>query len=110
MRLYGSKTGSLPSKTSKKESCGTCLPITSRQTVKGVANRRPTGPHNQSQKTAATKIATGDTPVCFPYSHGAKTLPLISSSATNNPSVRIGAAQPGVASDNASGIAAAIQA
>src|SRR3954447_23986350 len=76
-------------------SCGTCRPITTMQTVSGVASRTPTGPHSVIQKTAAAMIATGDSPVLLPYSQGSSTLLLNSSSTTNNPMVRSGSVQPG---------------
>src|SRR5687768_18323206 len=93
----------------KKESCGKCLPTTNRHTVNGVASNSPTGPHSHSQKTAATRIATGDTPVFLPYSQGSRTLLLKSSRAMNSPTVRMGANQPvEMAIDRPIGIAAAI--
>src|SRR5215207_5606132 len=95
---------------SRKESCGTCLPTTSTQTVSGVASSKPTGPHNHIQKTAASITATADTPVFLPYSQGSNRLLLNSSSATNRPTVQMVGAQPGEnASDSPIGSRAAIQ-
>src|SRR5687767_8486411 len=94
---------------SRKDSCGTCLPMTRRQTVNGVARSNPTGPHSQVQNTAATRTATGDTPVFLPYSDGSTTLLVKSSRAINSPNVRMGATQPvEIARDRPIGIDAAI--
>src|SRR3970040_2504983 len=109
MRFLGSKTGSFPSRTPRKDNWGTCLPITNKQTVNGVARRSPTGPHNHIQKMAATSTATADTPVFLPYSQGSRMLLLMSSSTTNSQMVSSGANQPvETANDRLIGIAAAI--
>ena len=36
------------------------------QTVSGVASSRPIGPHSHAQKTAATMMAIGESPVLEP--------------------------------------------
>ena len=41
----------------------TCRPMTTRQTVSGVAIRRPIGPHSKAQNAVATMTAKGDRPV-----------------------------------------------
>ncbi len=43
----------------RNESCGTCLPTTRTQTVRGVASKSPIGPHNHVQKTAASMVVLG---------------------------------------------------
>ena len=49
-----------------KRKLSMCLPMTTRQTVRGVASSRPTGPHSMVQKSVAMTTATGDRPVCWP--------------------------------------------
>src|SRR5918995_3203115 len=85
-----------------------CLPITIRQTVKGIARNSPTTPHSQVQKVAATSKASGETPVRFPYNHGSSNMLLINSSMMKSPMASNGRVQPSkTANDNAIGIAAA---
>ena len=76
-------------------SCGTCRPITTMQTVSGVASSTPTGPQSVIQKTAAAMIASGESPVLLPYSQGSSTLLLNSSSTMKSPIVSSGSVQPG---------------
>jgi hypothetical protein len=64
--LGGVSASSSLSSTLRKESRGMCRPMTTRQTVIGVASTRPTGPQSQVQPTAAKMSAIGDTPVLAP--------------------------------------------
>src|SRR5689334_17878851 len=80
---------------SRKRRRGTYLPMTARQTVKGVDRNNPIGPQSQLQKTAAMMTANEETPVLEPYNQGSTRLLLISSSVTNKPTVHAAIAQPG---------------
>src|SRR5437763_6276794 len=94
---------------SRNRSCGTCFPITTRQTVSGVANSNPIGPHSHVQNTADARIATVEIPVLAPYSSGSITLTVKSSIVANNPTVHTNTLQPGyTASEISSGNDAAI--
>ena len=44
----------------------TCRPSTTRHMVSGVDSSRPTGPHSNVQKAAATMTATPESPVLWP--------------------------------------------
>src|SRR5262245_13766387 len=89
---------------------GMYLPITTRQTVIGVASSRPSGPHSHVQQSAETTIATCDTPALLPDRHGSSTLLLTSSSSTKNPITSSVNVQPSnTATAISTGIAAAIQ-
>jgi hypothetical protein len=62
------------------------------------------------QKTAATRIASEEIPVCEPYSHGSTTLAVINSRTMNRPKIKRTWVQPGkTASAMAIGNAAAIR-
>jgi hypothetical protein len=69
------------------------LPITTRQTVSGVARNRPVVPHSHVQNTVATISAKEDTPTLDPYNHGLSRLLLRSSSVAINATVKSGALQ-----------------
>src|SRR6476646_6593278 len=90
--------------------CGTYLPITTRQTVRGVESSNPTGPQSHVQNTAATSTANADMPVLAPYQNGSTTW-LITISITSNKTMvaRNGAYPEHSAIDSASGNAAPIQ-
>src|SRR6266446_2532114 len=64
---------------SKKLSCGTYLPSTTRHTVNGVDMTRPIGPHSHVQNAAATSKATCEMPVLWLKSSGSMTLTVVSS-------------------------------
>ena len=66
-----------------------------RQTVRGVASSRPTGPQSQVQKVTATRSATCDTPALWPYNHGSITMKVMSSSTRNRPTTSAGWSHPG---------------
>jgi hypothetical protein len=53
-------------RSTRKPIDGRCLLRTMRQTVSGVASKRPTDPQSQVQKMTATRRATGDTPALWP--------------------------------------------
>ena len=72
-----------------------CRPSTTRQTVRGVASRRPMGPHRSTQNKVETTMATGDSPVCWPYSTGSMTWPARGSATMNRAAVGSTMLQPG---------------
>ena len=77
--------------------------------MSGVDRSSPAGPHSVVQNTAATRTATGESPVLEPYSQGSSTLLLNSSRVTNSAMVSSGSVHPGAAAnDNAIGNSAAI--
>src|SRR5688572_12491936 len=94
----------------RNSSCGTYLPMTTMHTVRGVASSSPGVPQSHVQNTADTRIATVETPVCAPYSHGSMML-FDSSSITTNMMITVsGTAMPWyTASDSVIGNAAPIQ-
>src|SRR6476660_5905284 len=77
----------------RNSSRGTCRPMTAKHTVIGAESTRPTGPHNQVQNIAEMIKATGDTPVCAPYSHGSIKFDTITSKTTKRAIVTSGVSQ-----------------
>src|SRR3954454_730733 len=95
--------------TLKYHSRGTCRPITTRQTVSGMDNSKPTGPHNHDQKIADATIARGEIRALAPYSHGSTALPITNSKTINSTKVSTTAVHPGVAANaSSSGATAAM--
>src|SRR5579862_2981911 len=61
------------STTVRNSNSGTCFPRTASDTVNGVDNSKPTGPHNHVQKIAATSRANDEVPVRLPLTMGSNT-------------------------------------
>src|SRR5437899_12322194 len=74
---------------------GTYRPITTTQTVNGVARNKPTGPQSQVQNTAAIRIARGEMPVVFPYRYGSAKLYISKSIPRYEPNMIGTLTQPG---------------
>src|SRR5687767_10408869 len=93
--MSSSSAGSSPKSTSKNSSCGTYLPSTTRHTVSGLDKTRPIGPHKKPQNTAASTVATTETPMLMPYNQGSMMLLLTSSSTIKKPMTASGGHQLG---------------
>src|SRR5580693_1644329 len=93
----------------KKLMLGIYLPMTTRQTVKGVDNTSPGSPQISVQNTAATKMASGESPTWAPYSGGSTKFATANSNARKSPAVSSEWCHPGkTANDSTIGINAAI--